>query len=97
MPAFAMGFAAKIVLGLLLAGGIVGGIAYYNHLIASRAVIALQRDALAELARRQAETAAERNRIWAEVQRLPDGRVRLCAIRGPESGCCKPAPAECAP
>ena len=40
---------------------------------------------------------AERARIDADMAKLPEARLRLCVVRGPESGCCKPAPAECAP
>lgn len=97
MTAFLAGIGGKILLGLLVTGLVVGGYFYWQHVVTSRAIITAQRDALAELNRRQAATVAERNKIWAAMLALPDGRVRLCAVRGPESGCCQPAPAECAP
>lgn len=94
---FLAGIGGKILLGLLVTGLAVGGYFYWQHVVTSRALIAAQRDALVELQQRQAATVAERNKIWAQMLALPDGRVRLCAVRGPDSACCQPEPAECKP
>ena len=94
---FFAGIGAKIIMALLAGGLIVGGYAYWQHVVTSRALLEAQTKALAELQRRQAETIAERNKIWSIVLSLPDGRVRLCATRDPTDGCCQPEPAECKP
>lgn len=93
---FLAGIGGKILVGLLAAGLLVGGYAYWQHVVTSRAIIAAQRDALAELNRRQAKTIADRNRIFQQMLALPEGRTRLCAIRGPGDPCCQPR-GECKP
>ena len=82
---------AAIVAGAI--GTAWGIVRYIEH----KAELALQVKALAELQQRQAQTVADKNRIWAMMLTLPDGRTRACAVKGPADGCCQPEPAECAP
>lgn len=92
--------AGKIVSGVALAAIlalIAGGVAYHDHLVRSEALAAAQAKQIAAALKAKDEAIADRNRIWAEVSGLPEVRLRLCAQRGPLSGCCKPEPAKCEP
>lgn len=97
MGAFFGSLAFKILAPMLLAVIIGGGIYLRDLRIEKNAIIGAQRDQLAELAVRHAQEVSEKNKIWAAMLALPDGRTRLCAMQGPASGCCRPLPAECVP
>lgn len=85
---FFVGIGAKIIMAVLAGTLIVGGYFYWQHVVTSRALIAAQRDALIELAKRQQQTVEQKNRTDAIMRALPDDRVRLCAVQGPQSPCC---------
>lgn len=77
-----------MILGLVLTTlGSAWGVVRY---IQNNAIIRAQRDALIELAKRQAATVEDKNKITNQQDALPDDRVRWCAIKRPldVNGCC---------
>lgn len=78
------GAIAVMVFGLLGTG--LGVVRY----IQNNAIIRVQRDALIDLAKRQAATVEDKNKITNQQDALPDERVRWCAIKRPldVNGCC---------
>lgn len=86
---FLAGIAGKLLVLALAGGLIVGGYFYWEHVVTSRALIAAQRDALVELAKRQARTVEEKNQTDAVMRDKPDACVRVCAINGVASKLCQ--------
>lgn len=93
-----------LLIGGAVAGTIIIGLAGYawdadRALRTARDTLADTRRDLAittETLRREREDARARRESDARVRLLPEDRVRLCAIRGPASGCCTAA-GECKP
>lgn len=86
--AFLAGIGGKIIMVLLAGSLIVGGYFYWQHVVTSRALIAAQRDALIELAKRQAKTVEQRNETDAVMRDKSDACVRVCAVEGVGSKLC---------
>lgn len=96
MTALLSTLAGKALAGLLAASLAVGGYFLWESRVKRAALMEAQRDQLAAALKAKDEAIAERNRIWAIVVALPDGRLRLCAQRPATDGCCKPT-GECKP
>lgn len=86
---FLAGIGGKLLVLALAGGLIVGGYFYWEQVVTSRALIAAQRDALVELAKRQAKTVEEKNQTDAVMRDKSAACVRLCAIEGVGSKLCQ--------
>ena len=84
-----------MILGLVLTtlGSIWGVVSYIEAGERNRLIS----DQLARALVEKDKAIADRNRITAHFMALPDARLRLCVVQGPQSGCCKPEPERCEP
>lgn len=97
MTAILSTLAGKALAGLLVASLAFGGYFLWESRVKRAALMEAQRDQLAAEIKAKNEAVRLRNEIWATATALPEFRLRLCAQRGPLSGCCKPEPAKCEP
>lgn len=77
-----------VVLPLLVIGVLTGAYFGWKAEVQQAALIRAQRDALIELAKRKERTTAEKAALDFQMRRLPDERVRWCAILPKPTGCC---------
>lgn len=89
--------AGKLLFYALIAGLATGGYFYWQHVVASRALLVEQNKQLIQVIAERDKARAEQNATWARLMSVPAERQRICATRPADDGCCFPAPRECKP
>ena len=85
------GFILALVVSVI--GSIVGAVGWVGEARLNKEAV----KQLGELNTRLVATVREKNETTAKFLALPDVRNRLCAVKGPQDGCCQPEPMECKP
>lgn len=97
MSAFFASLAFKLLAPALLVALLAAAYLGWESRVQRAALIEAQRDQLVKVIAERDQARREQAETNQRFLDLPDVRQRLCAIQGPASGCCRPAPAECAP